>query len=299
MSKRSDPAAFARATGAADPPGLTGLPQPEPPPADAPPMIVEEEPYSATPHIDANGFDPADYRWVPVRRRPRADGWSEAKQRAFIEVLADTGQVDLAANEVGMSVQSAYALRRSPGGEAFAGAWAAAIQQASFKLVEIAFDRAINGSDRVAFDELGNRIRLRRKASDQMLMFLLRAHQPERYRHAHQSVRHASEPPPPPTVPIAQALATLEPVAPPEPHALMPPDELDLEVQVADMLDGETARWYRHTTPEEKGEDEFPLGEAFERRLEAAKAAGRHAARHGDDAYDDGEAYDDEDDWSG
>ncbi len=302
MSKRSDPSAFARAAGAPDPanPGTRAAdrastlrpdPIPEPPPGGTP-MVIEEQPWSPTPHIDANGFDPADYKWVPVRRRPRADGWSEAKQRAFIEVLADTGQVDLAANEVGMSVQSAYTLRRSPGGEQFAAAWAAAIQQASFKLVEIAFDRAINGSDEPAFDHLGNRLRLRRKPSDQMLMFLLRAHQPERYRHAHQNVRHPSEPLPPPVLPVAEALATLEPIAPPEPHRLMPPEDLDLEVQVADMLDGETAPWYRHTTPEEKGEDDSPLGDAFERELEAAKRAARYAEQYGDDADDDDDGYD-------
>ncbi len=42
------------------------------------------------------GYDPADYRWVPVRRRPRYDGWTEEKQRRFI-VLADTGPVSAAA----------------------------------------------------------------------------------------------------------------------------------------------------------------------------------------------------------
>ncbi|MFN3726275.1 MAG: hypothetical protein ACK4SZ_08220 [Allosphingosinicella sp.] len=41
-------------------------------------------------------YDPADYRWVPVRRRPRYDGWTEEKQRRFI-VLADTGLVSAAA----------------------------------------------------------------------------------------------------------------------------------------------------------------------------------------------------------
>ena len=30
-------------------------------------------------------YDPADYRWVPVRRKPRFDGWTEEKQRRFIE----------------------------------------------------------------------------------------------------------------------------------------------------------------------------------------------------------------------
>ena len=41
-------------------------------------------------------YDPADYRWVPVRRKPRLDGWTEEKQRRFIETLADTGLVGVA-----------------------------------------------------------------------------------------------------------------------------------------------------------------------------------------------------------
>lgn len=59
-------------------------------------------------------YDPAQYRWVPVRRRPRSDGWTEEKPRRFIEVLADTGLVSLAAKEIGMTRMSAYRLRRAP-----------------------------------------------------------------------------------------------------------------------------------------------------------------------------------------
>ncbi|WP_425230994.1 hypothetical protein [Sphingomonas sp.] len=71
-------------------------------------------------------YDPADYRWVPVRRRPRYDGWAEEKQRRFIEVLADTGLVNRAAKAVGMSRESAHRLERSPHGATFARAWDAA-----------------------------------------------------------------------------------------------------------------------------------------------------------------------------
>ncbi|THD36157.1 MAG: hypothetical protein E7773_09535 [Sphingomonas sp.] len=46
-------------------------------------------------------YDPADYRWVPVRRRPRFDGWTEEKQRRFIETLADTGPVGAAMAAIG------------------------------------------------------------------------------------------------------------------------------------------------------------------------------------------------------
>ena len=86
MSKRSDPAAFARAAGAAEPV------------AAALPALSEDAP---PPEL----YDPADYRWVPVRRVPRRDGWTEEKQRRFIETLADTGLVNVAARAVGMSRQ--------------------------------------------------------------------------------------------------------------------------------------------------------------------------------------------------
>ncbi len=37
---------------------------------------------------ESETYDPAEYRWVPVRRRPRYDGWTEEKQRRFIEEIA-------------------------------------------------------------------------------------------------------------------------------------------------------------------------------------------------------------------
>lgn len=115
MSKRPDPAAFVRAAGAADSVDLSGLvpePQPEsaqalaPPPAAAsPPAIGEDD--------SPEPYDPAEYRWVPVRRKPRLDGWTDEKQRRFIETLADTGLVNVAARAVGMTRESAYRLRRA------------------------------------------------------------------------------------------------------------------------------------------------------------------------------------------
>lgn len=35
-------------------------------------------------------YDPAAFRWVPVRRVPRCNGWTEEKPRHFTQVLADT-----------------------------------------------------------------------------------------------------------------------------------------------------------------------------------------------------------------
>jgi len=199
MSKRSDPAAFARAAGAADPatfadpasaplamPDLAPLPESAgalavpPAPAASPPAPLDPA-ESPTPYIDENGFDPAAYEWVPVARRRRKDGWSPAKQRLFIEVLADTGCVATAAQEVGMSERNCYTLRRAPGAEPFAAAWDAAIQQASRRLVDLAFDRVIHGSDEPVFDKEGRRIGRRMRQDNRLLMFLLRAYQPDRF----------------------------------------------------------------------------------------------------------------------
>ncbi|MCW3846562.1 hypothetical protein OF829_04875 [Sphingomonas sp. LB-2] len=107
MSKRSDPAAFARAAGAAEPATLA---EPAPAPDPAPPESVNALTVQEDPAPPPEPYDPADYRWVPVRRRPRLDGWTEEKQRRFIETLADTGLVNVAARAVGMTREGAYAL---------------------------------------------------------------------------------------------------------------------------------------------------------------------------------------------
>ncbi|MBX7500811.1 hypothetical protein K3181_05095 [Qipengyuania sp. YG27] len=97
----------------------------------------------STPAEDGFGFapptyDPAEYRWVPVRRRPRHDGWTKEKQRRFIEVLADTGLVGAACKEVGMSRASAYRLRRAAHAGAFARAWELARERAGALIEDIA-----------------------------------------------------------------------------------------------------------------------------------------------------------------
>lgn len=131
-----------------------------------------------SPNLDANGYDPADYDWVPVLRKPRADGWTPQRQRAFIGALADCGSVRGAAREVNMTMSSAYKLRRSAGAAAFAAAWDSAMQQAAHVLVDEAFERAINGSDEPIYDRDGRRIGRKHRQSDALMMFLLRKHSP-------------------------------------------------------------------------------------------------------------------------
>ena len=59
----------------------------------------------------------------PVPLRARHDGWSVARQCAFLVQLYLTGSVATAARSVGMSRASAYRLRARPEARSFAHAW--------------------------------------------------------------------------------------------------------------------------------------------------------------------------------
>jgi hypothetical protein len=122
---------------------------------------------------ESKPYDPDEYRWVPVRRRPRHDGWTEEKQRRFIEALADTGLVSHAAKAVGMGRESANRLRRSPHGAAFARAWDAARLHAGAALEDIAFERAIEGVEHNVYNEYGDVVATKHVVNDRMLTFLL------------------------------------------------------------------------------------------------------------------------------
>lgn len=70
---------------------------------------------------------PARHIRVPafshVPLRSRADGWTPARQAAFLAALAQTRSVAAAARRVRMARETAYRLRRRAGGEGFAAAW--------------------------------------------------------------------------------------------------------------------------------------------------------------------------------
>ena len=227
--------------------------------------------------LDGRDLDPADFDWVPVKRKPRADGWTIDRQQRFIEMLADTGSVTQAALEVGLSASSAYRLRRLPEASGFATAWDIAVQTASRRLIDIAMDRVIHGSEEPVFDRDGNRVGRRIKYNDTLLMFMLRALQPERFRHAHRADRRPGEALPPAAPPVAEALAALAPPAPADPAALMAPEERATALLVADMMDGQLPRWHR-------GADDFDgadtsLGEAAERQLDEIKRSNAYSSR--------------------
>ena len=75
----------------------------------------------------------------------RADGWSAANQRAFLEAIAEGHGVDAACGRVGLSVTSAYAFRRTAKGAAFALGWRAATLLARECVAETLLVRALEG----------------------------------------------------------------------------------------------------------------------------------------------------------
>ncbi|WFL76833.1 hypothetical protein P7228_12620 [Altererythrobacter arenosus] len=120
-----------------------------------------------------------DFTPVP-RQCQRDDGWTDARQRAFIEALADTGSVRAAAAAVNMSSEGAYHLRRQQGAQSFRKAWETALQLGVQRIEDVAMDRALNGVD-VPVYSYGKLVGLRKSYNDRLLMFMLRNRAPDRF----------------------------------------------------------------------------------------------------------------------
>ena len=123
---------------------------------------------------------PGSLHAVPFTPEPsrKTGGWSAARQRMFIESLAETGSVHLSAKSAGLSARSAYALRVRSG--AFAAAWDAAQQLAVGRLSALAFDRAIHGRVEQYYRE-GELVGEKQLPSDKLLTWLLARLDPKRF----------------------------------------------------------------------------------------------------------------------
>ncbi|MFZ2998259.1 hypothetical protein [Sphingobium sp.] len=87
-------------------------------------------------------------------QQSRADGWSPALQRTFLETLAATGVVTQACEAVGLTPRSAYNLRIHRDGAAFRLGWDAAILIARARLADDLLARALTGcTDTIRKDE--------------------------------------------------------------------------------------------------------------------------------------------------
>ncbi len=119
--------------------------------------------------------DPIPFAPEPSRK---VGGWSAMRQQLFIETLAETGSVHVAAKSAGLSARSAYGLRvRSA---PFAAAWDAGQQLAVGRLSALAFDRAIHGRVEQVYHD-GELVGERRLPSERLLMWLLARLDPKRF----------------------------------------------------------------------------------------------------------------------
>lgn len=131
---------------------------------------MSDHPNSLPPAPATLASDPSS-----VSLRARHDGWTPERQRRFLKVLADTGSVTEAADSISISREAAYRLRRRADGAAFAEAWQAALAVGTRRLVDLAFERAIEGVAVPVF-HAGKLVGEKRVYSERLLMFLLQRH---------------------------------------------------------------------------------------------------------------------------
>lgn len=86
---------------------------------------------------------------TPPALRMRADGWFPARQRLFLESLAQSGVVTSACEACQISPRAAYSLRIRAEGTGFRLGWEAALLIARARLVDTLMERAINGWEEI------------------------------------------------------------------------------------------------------------------------------------------------------
>ncbi len=104
--------------------------------------------------------------------------WTPGERRCFLDKLRETANVSAAARAAGKSRSSAYQLRQQDA--AFRAAWDEALDEALDALEAELWRRALKGVARPVFYG-GKCCGVIRSYSDQLGMFLLKAHRPERY----------------------------------------------------------------------------------------------------------------------
>ena len=109
--------------------------------------------------------------WRPVPSH-RIDGWTPARQWAFLQNLADCGSVDRAAQAVGMTKQAAYRLRRHPAADGFRAAWDAAVVDTLRRVSESTVERVLHGEIEV-IERGGERITRHRPCAPQVVIAML------------------------------------------------------------------------------------------------------------------------------
>ncbi len=100
---------------------------------------------------------------------PRCNGWTPDRQRVFLALLAEHGNVDMAARAVGMSKRGAYAFRRRAAGRSFALGWDAAIKVARARMIDDAVQLAHEGVHEIVIRD-GEVVAERRRRDPRVLL---------------------------------------------------------------------------------------------------------------------------------
>lgn len=145
-----------------------------PPPTNLP------APLPATPTaIEASLNARLSFTPVP-RRAKRWNGLTPLKQQTFIQNLADSGSVTMAANSIGTSTSAMYNLRRGEGAESFAAAWEAAIEIGARRVLDTLIEHAIHGTPETIIQG-GQIVAERRRFNHRAMMWIVSQRFPEQY----------------------------------------------------------------------------------------------------------------------
>ena len=109
----------------------------------------------------------------PKRAAARANDWTQHMTETFIETLADTCNVTLAAKAIGRSVTNVY--RRRAKDASFRGGWEDALAIGYSRLEMMLLERALHGVEKVVVARDGTPT-VMREYSDRVALTLLRMH---------------------------------------------------------------------------------------------------------------------------
>lgn len=105
--------------------------------------------------------------------------FTAARKKLFLEVLAETANVTRAAKAAGVTTWTAYEARKQDA--AFADQWHEAVEEACDLMEAEALRRAVDGVAKPVFYQ-GKQCGEIQEYSDTLLIFLLKAHRPEKFR---------------------------------------------------------------------------------------------------------------------
>ena len=118
----------------------------------------------------------SEYRGVPQRRTGRPSDWTKAMADAFIETLADTCNVTLAAASIKRSLGNVYKWKAKDA--SFRAAWDRALAMGYSRLELMLLERALHGVEKVIVARDGTSTTMR-DYPDRVALTLLRMHRAE------------------------------------------------------------------------------------------------------------------------